>query len=329
MKKINLIQPSSAEFTNATVCNEPLFLHVEKKIGELPEGVECDASPLAFSVSREVILEAISCLYDHSTVEIGDGSELLIRFTGSSNGEKKYINHRVVKTYYDFFEESERVRMEIIFKHIGNGVRFVSIDGVVISPLASIGRGTEIHPNTEIRGESSVGENCVIGPCTVIGRSTVGNGCTVLSSHVNDSVIEDGVSVGPFANVKVGSTISSGARVGAFVEVKNSNLGEKTSALHLTYVGDSDVGKNVNFGCGTVTCNYDGKNKHRTTVGDNVFIGCNTNLVAPVTLGDGAFTAAGSTITEDVPAGSLGIARAKQTVKDGWADKKRKEGKLK
>ena len=119
------------------------------------------------------------------------------------------------------------------------------------------------------------------------------------------------------------------SKIGAFVQLKNCNLGKGTKMAHLTYVGDADVGEECNFGCGTVTCNYDGKNKFRTTIGDHAFIGCNTNLVAPVKVGDGAYTAAGSTITEDVPAGDLSIARARQVDLPGWADQRRKDGRLK
>lgn len=329
MNKIEFSLPVAAQFTNAKVCNEPLFLHVEKRVGIIPEGVKCMASPLAFFVDKAVIEEAKKCLDDYGIAEIGSGDDILIRFEKAPEGPVKKLSHRTIKNSLDFFEESEKIRMEIIFENIEKGVNFVSVDGVVISPFAKIGKGTEIHPSTEIRGNTVIGENCIIGPSSVISDSTIGNGVNVISSHVYDSVLEDGSSAGPFAHIKVGSRIASGTRIGAFVEVKNSNVGQNTSALHLTYIGDSDVGSRVNFGCGTITCNYDGKNKHRTTIGDNVFIGCNTNLVAPVTLGDGSFTAAGSTITEDLPGGSLGIARAVQTVKEGWADKKRSEGKLK
>lgn len=329
MSKIQFNTTIIAEFSNATVCNEPLFLHVEARVGELPENITCTASNMAFGVDENIINEAKEALSDYDVVEIGDDENTLIRFAKKESANIKKIKHRVIKNYYDFFEESEKVRMEIISRHIGNGVMFTSVDGVVISPFAKIGKGTEIHSATEIRGNSEIGENCIIGPSSVISNSKVGNDCKVLSSHIYDSELYDTVSVGPFAHIKVGSTIKSGTRIGAFVEVKNSNIDENTSALHLTYIGDSDVGSKVNFGCGTITCNYDGKYKYRTTIGNNVFIGCNTNLVAPVTLEDGSFTAAGSTITQNLPAGSLGIARASQATKEGWADKKRLEGKLK
>ncbi len=152
------------------------------------------------------------------------------------------------------------------------------------------------------------------------------------SSQCYGSVIEDSVTIGPFSQLRPGSVIKSGVRIGDFVEIKNSVLGENTSASHLTYVGDSDVGRGVNFGCGCVTANYDGMNKYRTVIGDNAFIGCNTNLIAPVTVGENAATAAGSTITKPVPANSLAVERGQMRVKENWPKnsqrKKRWSGKV-
>ncbi|MEG2958389.1 MAG: UDP-N-acetylglucosamine diphosphorylase, partial [Oscillospiraceae bacterium] len=133
----------------------------------------------------------------------------------------------------------------------------------------------------------------------------------------------DNITAGPFAYVRPNCHVAQGVKIGDFVELKNSNIGAGTKVPHLTYVGDSDVGEHVNFGCGTVTVNYDGTEKHRCTVGDNAFLGCNTNLVAPVTVGAGAFTAAGSTITSEVPADSLAVARARQIIKPDWAKKRK------
>ncbi len=320
---------SLAEFSNATVCNEPLFLHVQTKIGELPENVECEASPLAFCVDEEVIVEAKEYFNRFGTIEIGDEEETLICFYTGVNSEKKKIEHTCIKNAFDFFEQSEKVKMQIIYKHIANGVIFSSIDGVIISPNAKIGKGTEIHATTEIRGESVIGENCVIGPCSIVSESKIGDGCKINASQVYDSEFENGVAIGPYTHIRPNCKLSNGVKFGAFVETKNSVIGKDTHASHLTYIGDSDVGERVNFGCGTITSNYDGKNKFRTTVGNDVFVGCNTNLVAPVKLGDGSYVAAGSTIVSDVPSGSLAIARSYQTVKEKWADKRRQEGKLK
>ena len=207
-------------------------------------------------------------------------------------------------------------------RHLANGVEIVSSDGVLIGPDVEIGRDTRILPGTILRGHTRIGEDCVLGPNSLIEDSEIGDGCTVNATQIYQSVLEAGVKIGPFSHVRPNSRLCAGAKIGDFVEIKNSTVGEKTAVAHLTYVGDSDVGARVNFGCGVVTVNYDGVKKYRTTIGDDVFIGCNTNLIAPVSLGYGAYTAAGSTITRDVPAGALAIERGELRLKAGWAARK-------
>ena len=202
--------------------------------------------------------------------------------------------------------------------HVTNGVEIPYHNNVVIENDVVIGKGTVIMPGTILYSGVVIGENCVIGPNTLIKDSTIGNNAKLNSVQCYQSKVLDGVDLGPFVHIRPNSVIGNNVHLGNFVEVKNSNIDEGTKVSHLTYVGDSDVGKRVNFGCGTVTVNYDGKNKHRTVIGDDCFIGCNTNLVAPVKVGDGSYTAAGSTITEDIPADSLGIARARQVNKVDW-----------
>ena len=211
--------------------------------------------------------------------------------------------------------------LENIDFHEKNGVSIPYHQSVVIEDNVTIGKGTKIFPNTMIFPGVVIGENCVIGPNTLIKESTIGNNVKLNSVQCYQSKVLDGADIGPFVHIRPNSVIGNKVHLGNFVEVKNSNIDEGTKVSHLTSVGDSDVGKRVNFGCGTVTVNYDGKNKHRTTIGDDCFIGCNTNLVAPVKIGDGAYTAAGSTITEDVPEVSLGIARARQVNKVNWREK--------
>ena len=176
-----------------------------------------------------------------------------------------------------------------------------------------------ILTGTILRGKTVIGAGCVIGPNSLIEDSTVDEGTTVNASQVYGSHLGPHNNIGPFTHVRVNTVTDYGVHLGAYVETKNSNFARGNTVSHLTYIGDSDVGKYCNFGCGTVTCNYDGKDKFRTTIGDYCFIGCNTNLVAPVKVGDGAYTAAGSTITKDVPAQALGIARDRQTNLEGWA----------
>ncbi len=225
-----------------------------------------------------------------------------------------------VKTLLDFFDLVNTVNVRSIMRYIESGVRFASLDGILISPFAKIGKGTTVYPNTQIRKNVTIGENCVIGPSSVVEESTIGNGCAVNATQMYQSVMEDNVKIGPFCHIRPNSRLCSGVKIGDFVEIKNSTLGKDSHASHLTYIGDSDVGERVNFGCGTVTSNYNGYTKARCTIGNDCFIGCNTNLIAPVTIGDNGYTAAGSTITESVPDGALGIARQRQVNKDGWVE---------
>lgn len=214
--------------------------------------------------------------------------------------------------------EKDIQNLKNIEAHEKNGVEIPYHNNVVIEDDVKIGKGTVIMPGTILYSGVEIGENCVIGPNTLVKDSVVGNGVKLNSVQCYQSKVLDGADIGPFVQIRPNSVVGENVHLGNFVEVKNSNIDEGTKVSHLTYVGDSDVGKRVNFGCGTVTVNYDGKNKHRTTIGDDVFIGCNTNLIAPVKVGDGAYTAAGSTITEDVPEDSLGIARARQVNKLQW-----------
>ena len=204
-----------------------------------------------------------------------------------------------------------------------SGVDIQCTDGVMIGKDVKIGNSTRILPNTIILGNTVIGDNCVIGPNTWISDSTIGSNVILDNCKITDSTVEDGVDCGPFVKVRANSVLKKGVHIGNFVEVKNSIVGEGTKSAHLTYIGDSDVGKNVNFGCGTVTCNYDGKNKTRCKIGDGAFIGCNTNLIAPVEVGELAYIAAGSTITDDIPNEALSVARARQVNKEGWVAKKK------
>lgn len=218
---------------------------------------------------------------------------------------------------------SNAQRIAIIEKLISIGVEIPCPDGVIIEESVEIGKGTVILPNTIIMEKTKIGENCVIGPNSYICNTVIGNNTKLNNTQSFESEIGSGVSAGPFVHIRPNCKIADNVHIGNFVEVKNSTVDEGSKLPHLLYVGDSDVGKDVNFGCGCVTVNYDGRNKSRTTVKDGAFIGCNTNLVAPVTVGENAFTAAGSTITEDVPDNALAVARSKQTVKEDWVNIKK------
>jgi len=214
-------------------------------------------------------------------------------------------------------------RDAVIERLYENGVSIPDISGVIVGPDAAIGRDTTLLPGTIIRGKTTIGEGCVIGPNSFIENCEIANDVVFNASQAYKSKLGRGVTVGPFSHLRPNSVIASNAHIGDFVEIKNSNIGEGTKVPHLTYVGDSDVGKKVNFGCGCVTVNYNGVAKNRTKVGDNAFISCNTNLVAPVEVGEGAYTAAGSTITKNVPAYALAVARARQENKEGWVLRRR------
>ncbi len=191
------------------------------------------------------------------------------------------------------------------------------------------GRDTTIYPNTHIYGGTQIGRNCIIGPTNWIQDTKIGSGVTVRAScYITDASIKNKVTVGPFAHIRPESEIMDGAKIGNFVEIKKSKIGRGSKVSHLSYLGDADLGKDVNIGAGTITCNYDGYEKHKTVVEDNVFIGSDTMLVAPIKVGKGATTGAGSTISKDVPGGSLAIGRARQTVIKDWKRKPRdKSGK--
>lgn len=209
-------------------------------------------------------------------------------------------------------------KMRVMAKLMDEGVEFVSTDGIMIGRNVEVGRDTLILPGTILRGDTVIGESCVIGPNTLLENCTVGSGVTLNSVQGYDSRICDRVKAGPFVQLRPGTVLHDGVKIGDFVEIKNSEIGVNTAVAHLTYLGDSDVGKGVNFGCGCVTANYDGVNKFRTKIGDNAFIGCNTNLIAPVEVGENATTAAGSTITKDVPPNSLAIERGETAIKENW-----------
>lgn len=225
-------------------------------------------------------------------------------------------------TRKDLLHLNETARQRVLDAHMDNGVNFVCTDGVIIGNEVEIGAETTILPGTILKGKTKIGSKCTIGPNCLIENCTIGDQVTLNAVQAYDSVIEDAVKAGPFVHIRPDSHLKNGVKIGDFVEIKNSTLGEQTAVAHLTYVGDSDVGKKVNFGCGTVTVNYDGLTKNRCIIGDSCFIGCNTNLIAPVKLGKGAYTAAGTTVTKDVPEYALAVERADLKLKEGYSKKK-------
>ena len=213
-------------------------------------------------------------------------------------------------------------RIEIINRWLDDGIEFTCLDGVSVGRDVVIGAGTRIEAGVELRGSTVIGEHCVIGRNCILENTRIGSFVELNNVQAYSAAVDDNAKIGPFVQLRPGTHICKGVKIGDFVEIKNSTIGEGTAVAHLTYVGDSDVGMNVNFGCGVAVANYDGEKKFRTVVGDNAFIGCNTNLVAPVTIGCGAYTAAGSTITGNVPDDALAIERGEAVIKEDYAKKK-------
>lgn len=222
----------------------------------------------------------------------------------------------------DLLELNTIARLSVIERHLENGVEFNCIDGITIGRDVKIGVGSKIGAGTLITGKTTIGACCNIGRNCIISDCEIGDDVTLNAVQAYQSVIEDDVKIGPFVHIRPNSIIKSGVKIGDFVEVKNSVIGEKTSVAHLTYIGDSDVGSGVNFGCGVVTVNYDGVTKNRCVIGDNCFIGCNTNLIAPVTLGNYVYTGAGSTVNKDVPDYALAIERGSLAIKQDYTKRK-------
>ncbi|MGH7274709.1 MAG: bifunctional UDP-N-acetylglucosamine diphosphorylase/glucosamine-1-phosphate N-acetyltransferase GlmU [Nitrospiria bacterium] len=229
-----------------------------------------------------------------------------------------------INTRIDLARAEKVIRRRTADRLMLEGVTLFDPETTVIDSTARVGRDTVIYPWTCVEGETQIGEDCVISSHVRISNSHLGRGVLVKDHCViTDSVLEDQVSVGPFAHLRPGTHVRRNAKIGNFVEVKKSEIGEGSKANHLTYLGDTVIGKGVNIGAGSVTCNYDGVKKSKTIIEDNVFVGSDSLFIAPVKVGRGAIIAAGSIITQDVPAGSLAIGRARQVNKKGWAKKKR------
>ncbi len=221
----------------------------------------------------------------------------------------------------DLMSAEDLAQRRILEEHARGGVTILHPGTIRVEAGVTIGADTTISPGVSLLGETSVGAGCVIGPHATLIDCRVGDGATVLHSYAVEATVHDRSSVGPFAYLRPGTVVGQGAKVGTFVEVKNSDIGAGAKVPHLSYIGDADVGEGANLGAGTITANYDGRKKHRTKVGKSVKTGIHTSLVAPVDVGDRAYTGAGSVITDDVPEGALGIARSKQSNVEGYADR--------
>lgn len=237
-------------------------------------------------------------------------------FVTADNDEIINVDNRIMLA-----RASELLRKRINEKHLEQGVTIIDPANTYIDESVRIGMDTIIYPNTVIKGDTVIGENVIISANCEISDSMIGDNTEIKHSVVTDAEVGSGTTVGPYAQLRPGAKLGSAVKIGNFVEVKKSELKDGAKVSHLSYIGDAEIGERANIGCGAITVNYDGVNKFKTTVGADAFIGCNTNLVAPVTVGNRSITAAGSTITDDVPADSLAIARNKQTTKEGYYKK--------
>jgi len=227
-----------------------------------------------------------------------------------------------INTQVQLAEAVVHMRKRVNDRHMSAGVRMIDPSTVFIDEGVKISSDVVLYPGVILEGTCEIESGAIIGPNTHMRNTIVGADAHVRQSVTDDAKIGAGSGVGPFAYLRNGAVIGAECRIGNFVEVKNSNLGDGAKAAHLAYIGDADVGSGVNYSCGAITVNYDGKHKHRTTIEDGAFIGCNVNLIAPVTIGANACVAAGSTITHDLPGDALGIARARQVEKLNWRTQK-------
>jgi bifunctional UDP-N-acetylglucosamine pyrophosphorylase/glucosamine-1-phosphate N-acetyltransferase len=234
-------------------------------------------------------------------------------FKGSTIEELMGVNSRV-----ELSKAEEIMRRRINESHMVNGVTIIDINSTYIESDVIIGNDTIIYPSSMIRGNTEIGSNCIIGQNSNISNSKIANNVEIVNSTVDKSIVGESSKIGPYAYLRPDSVLGKNVKIGDFVEVKKSNIGDNSKASHLSYIGDAEVGENVNIGCGVVFVNYDGKNKNKSIVKDGAFIGSNSNLVAPVIIEEKGYIATGSTITNDVPEKALAIARERQINKEGW-----------
>ena len=299
---------------------------VEQKDATEEEAKVCEINSSMYFFNSKELISALDMLtndnaqgeyYLTDTIEIMLNKNLAVgAYVVEDSDEILGINDRVQ------LANAQRIMQQrIVHRLMLNGVTFVSPETAYIDNDVEIGQDTVVMPNTIIKGQTKIGCGCTVGPNTQITDCIIADNVEINSSVMMQSTVDENTKIGPFAYIRPNSKIGKNIKIGDFVEIKNSTIDDGTKVSHLTYVGDADVGKKVNFGCGTVLVNYDGKNKFRSTIEDNAFIGCNTNLVSPVKVEKNAFIAAGSTITDDVPEETLAIARARQVIKYGWKKK--------
>ncbi|MGG1680134.1 bifunctional UDP-N-acetylglucosamine diphosphorylase/glucosamine-1-phosphate N-acetyltransferase GlmU [Neobacillus sp. NRS-1170] len=290
----------------------------ERKVNEINTGTYCFDNAALFEALKNVSNDNVQGeYYLPDVIEIlKNQGEIVTAFQTETIEETLGVNDRVA------LSEAERImRTRLNEMHMRNGVTIIDPANTYIGTDVEIGQDTIIYPGTILTGKTFIGAECQIGPNTEIDTCEIGDETVIRQSAAFKSAIGSHVNIGPFAHIRPDSNINDDVKIGNFVEIKKAVFGKGSKASHLSYIGDAEVGSDVNIGCGSITVNYDGKNKYLTKIEDGVFIGCNSNLVAPVTIGKGAYVAAGSTITKDVPGEALSIARAKQVNKENYVAK--------
>lgn len=292
----------------------------ELLVKEINTGAYCfDSGKLMAAVHEIKPANAQGEYYLTDVLEIFAGNGLSVEgLIIEDNQEMMGINDRIQ------LAEAERIlRLRILYQLMEAGVTIIDPNTTYITKEVQIAPDTVIYPQTYIEGQTVIGANCNIGPMSRLTDVLLEDNVQIQNSVILESKIARGSNIGPFAYIRPGTEIGENAKVGDFVEIKNSKIGKGSKIPHLTYIGDAEIGERVNIGAGTITCNYDGKNKWPTIINDGAFVGSNTNLVAPVQVGGNAVIAAGSTITKNIPEDSLAVARNKQTNFDGWAKRKK------
>ncbi len=292
----------------------------ERAVREINTGIYCFDVPKVFPLldrltatnrQKELYLVGLAALL------IGEGH----RVTTSVAGDPREVEG--VNSREQLARAEAARRSEILAALMRSGVTMTDPSSTYVDWGVEVGPDSVIEPGCILRGRTRVGRDSVIGPWSHLIDAVIGDGCRVWASVVEDSRLADGAGVGPFSRLRPGTKVGPKAKVGNFVEIKNSDVGAGAKVSHHSYIGDADIGPEVNIGAGTVVVNYDGVAKHRTAIGRGAFIGCNSNLVAPVTVGEGAYTAAGTTVTQDVPPGDLAVGRARQANLPNWVERRR------
>lgn len=292
------------------------------KINEINTGIYCFNGPKLFDCLKQITPANAQGEYYLTDVLA------VLKRNGEKIGAVKVINPLETMGINNRIQlaDAEKILRERILRSLMlEGVTIIDPPSTYISMDVTIGPDSVIYPGTIIEGKCRVGENCIIGPYTRLKDVELGNCVCVQNSIVLDSVIGDRGTIGPFAYIRPGTVLKEGVKVGDFVEIKKSIIGNGSKVPHLSYIGDCEVGEKVNIGAGTITCNYDGKNKYKTVIEDGAFVGSNSNLVAPVTVGKESIVGAGSTVTQDVPEGSLCVERSKQQIVNGWIARKKEK----